>query len=212
MNELTSSIFGCPSDNQYQIPSSYTGEDFGVEYLYKLSDPFKLGSNLEEDIDGGFNDEEIAATTALVSTDEGDFDAELDVATTAFLQSNIEDKEGEVPLVTTDFKSIQGWDKVVQLAKALVDLTEPITNLKGESHKNSIRVEEIKILLHGGKLLTVDLCATEPLLSANPSSTDISLGYPGDGLTDELDVQWYVPWTSSDNPNVATYDIKMRYP
>ncbi|KZR99214.1 Uncharacterized protein APZ42_005013, partial [Daphnia magna] len=46
MNELTSSIFGCPSDNQYQIPSSYTGEDFGVEYLYKLSDPsFKLGSN-----------------------------------------------------------------------------------------------------------------------------------------------------------------------
>jgi hypothetical protein len=134
MNELTSSIFGCPSDNQYQIPSSYTGEDFGVEYLYKLSDPsFKLGSNLEEDIDGGFNDEEIAATTALVSTDEGDFDAELDVATTAFLQSNIEDKEGEVPLVTTDFKSIQGWDKVVQLAKALVAVTEPITNQKGES-------------------------------------------------------------------------------
>ncbi|EFX60266.1 hypothetical protein DAPPUDRAFT_124792 [Daphnia pulex] len=41
-----------------------------------------------------------------------------------------------------------------------------------------------------------------------PSSTDISLGYPGDGLTDELDVQCYVPWTSSDNPNVATYDIK----
>ncbi|EFX63873.1 hypothetical protein DAPPUDRAFT_267494 [Daphnia pulex] len=37
-----------------------------------------------------------------------------------------------------------------------------------------------------------------------PSSTDISLGYPGDGLTDELDVQCYVPWTSSDNPNVAT--------
>ncbi|EFX67589.1 hypothetical protein DAPPUDRAFT_330859 [Daphnia pulex] len=175
MNELTSSIFGCPSDNQYQIPSSYTGEDFGVEYLYKLSDPsFKLGSNLEEDIDGGFNDEEIAATTALVSTDEGDFDAELDVATTAFLQSNIEDKEGEVPLVTTDFKSIQGWDKVVQLAKALVDVTEPITNLKGESHKNSIRVEEIKILLQGGKLLTVDLCATEPLLSANDRPTQSS--------------------------------------
>ncbi|KZR96011.1 Uncharacterized protein APZ42_009893, partial [Daphnia magna] len=47
MNELTSSIFGCPSDNQYQIQSSYTGEDFGVEYLYKLSDPsFKIGSNL----------------------------------------------------------------------------------------------------------------------------------------------------------------------
>ncbi|EFX78919.1 hypothetical protein DAPPUDRAFT_104899 [Daphnia pulex] len=45
-----------------------------------------------------------------------------------------------------------------------------------------------------------------------PSSTDISLGYPGDGLTDELDVQCYVPWTSSDNPNVATYDIKMSYP
>ena len=44
------------------------------------------------------------------------------------------------------------------------------------------------------------------------SSTEISLGYPGDGLTDELDVQCYVPWTSSDNPNVATYDIKMRYP
>ncbi|EFX68824.1 hypothetical protein DAPPUDRAFT_329725 [Daphnia pulex] len=145
MNELTSSIFGCPSDNQYQIPSSYTGEDFGVEYLYKLSDPsFKLGSNLEEDIDGGFNDEEIAATTALVSTDEGDFDAELDVATTAFLQSNIEDKEGEVPLVTTDFKSIQGWDKVVQLAKALVDLTEPITNLKGESLQKAV-LPEIKV-------------------------------------------------------------------
>jgi hypothetical protein len=49
-------------------------------------------------------------------------------------------------------------------------------------------------------------------LPTNPSSTDISLGYPGDGLTDELDVQCYVPWTSSDNPNVATYDIKMRYP
>ncbi|EFX65371.1 hypothetical protein DAPPUDRAFT_264763 [Daphnia pulex] len=46
----------------------------------------------------------------------------------------------------------------------------------------------------------------------DPSSTDISLGYPGDGLTDELDVQCYVPWTSSDNPNVATYDIKIRYP
>ena len=49
-------------------------------------------------------------------------------------------------------------------------------------------------------------------LKVHPSSTDISLGYPGDGLTDELDVQCYVPWTSSDNPNVATYDIKMRYP
>jgi hypothetical protein len=45
-----------------------------------------------------------------------------------------------------------------------------------------------------------------------PSSTDISLGYSGDGLADELDVQCYVHWTSSDNPNVATYDIKMRYP
>ncbi|EFX76646.1 hypothetical protein DAPPUDRAFT_322220 [Daphnia pulex] len=133
MHKLTSSIFGCPSDNQYQIPSSYTGEDFGVHYLYKLSDPsFKLGSNLDEKIDGGFNDEEIAATTALVSTDQGDFDAELDVVTTAFLQSNIEDKEDEAPLVTTDFKSIQGWDKVILLAKALVDVTEPITNLKVE--------------------------------------------------------------------------------
>jgi hypothetical protein len=50
------------------------------------------------------------------------------------------------------------------------------------------------------------------LARESPSSTDISLGYPGDGLTDELDVQCYVPWTSSDNPNVATYDIKMRYP
>jgi hypothetical protein len=43
------------------------------------------------------------------------------------------------------------------------------------------------------------------------SSTEISLGYPGYGLTDELDVQFYVSRTSSDYPNVALYDIKMRY-
>ena len=133
MHELTSAIFGCPSDNQYQLPSSYTGEVFGVEYLYKISDPsFKLGSNLEEDIDAGFNDDETATTKALVIADESDFDAELEVATTAFLQSKTEEKEDEAPIITTDFKSIQGWDKVVKLARALVDVTEPITNVKGE--------------------------------------------------------------------------------
>jgi hypothetical protein len=41
-------------------------------------------------------------------------------------------------------------------------------------HKNSIRVEEIKTLLQGGKLLTVALCATEPLLSANDRPTQSS--------------------------------------
>ncbi|KZS01500.1 Uncharacterized protein APZ42_001824, partial [Daphnia magna] len=41
-------------------------------------------------------------------------------------------------------------------------------------HKNSIRVEEIKTLLQGGKLLTVSLCATEPLLSANDRPTQSS--------------------------------------
>ncbi|KZS07279.1 Uncharacterized protein APZ42_029039 [Daphnia magna] len=51
---------------------------------------------------------------------------------------------------------------------------------------------------------------TMPL--TDPNSTEISLGYPGDGSTDELDIQFYVPWTSSDNPNVALCDIKMRYP
>ncbi len=48
--------------------------------------------------------------------------------------------------------------------------------------------------------------------TSTPSSTEISLGDPGDGLTDELDVQFYVPWASSENPNVTSYDIKMRYP
>ena len=104
-----------------------------MEYLYKISDPsFKLGSNLEEDIDAGFNDDETATTKALVIADEGDFDAELEVATTAFLQSKTEEKEDEAPFITTDFKSIQGWDKVVKLARALVNVTEPITNVKSE--------------------------------------------------------------------------------
>jgi hypothetical protein len=106
MHELTSAIYGCPFESQYQLPSAYTGELFGVKYLYKICDPtFKLGTNIEEDIDRGFTDDEITKTDSLISTNEIDFDPELEVATSTFLDSDHDEKEDEAPSVTTDFKS-----------------------------------------------------------------------------------------------------------
>ncbi|EFX80190.1 hypothetical protein DAPPUDRAFT_243954 [Daphnia pulex] len=94
-----------------------------------------------------------------------------------------------------------------------ISITELETNLTGLPNKamgrDRIHNEMLKNLNQNNRTILLKLLNIS-LNTGYPSSTDISLGYPGDGLTDELDVQCYVPWTSSDNPNVATYDIKVR--
>jgi hypothetical protein len=103
-------------------------------------------------------------------------------------------------------------DQLQVLQRSFDDVTRKLDDSLQEEVLLRQKVDLLGKVLDDEKLINKIRNKDQMTKYYTPSSTDISLGYPGDGLTDELDVQCYVPWTSSDNPNVATYDIKMRYP
>lgn len=88
MNELSSALFGKEVLPNFQSPAKYTGELFGVEYLYNQSGTTFMpttDADLVSDIDEGF----------------GDIDEELDDPAsyddmTAFSPWDSEDQEEEV--------------------------------------------------------------------------------------------------------------------
>jgi len=120
MYSLSKDILGSTIDPLYHPPSTYTGELFGIEYLY-----FESGKTVQEvlSVDGidvkieeGMEDEEIIPSDPFqVDIDDN---MELDHSFNAFLtpenSSVIED-------IATGSNSIAGWDKVDKLASALVN-------------------------------------------------------------------------------------------
>ena len=56
LNALSEAIHGTPMLPLYRPPSIYTGEAFGVEYLYQQSGKVFKPGDLDKEIDEGFGD------------------------------------------------------------------------------------------------------------------------------------------------------------
>jgi hypothetical protein len=112
----------------YQPPSKYTGEIFGVEYLFRQSGIVlnTQGEELDKQIDEGFEDiddhedfvytappdtEDNNTAACLLESDSGEDETEEE--SSASLQ---EDE------AAADASGIPGWDRVDDLAKALTEL------------------------------------------------------------------------------------------
>ena len=96
INSLSSNIYGTKVFPLYQPPSKYTGELFGVEYLYEQSNlAFAPAKDLDSEIDEGFEDvtdvtiatvdqSEHLITVPPPDDDENDTDDENEVRFDAF--------------------------------------------------------------------------------------------------------------------------------
>lgn len=60
VNALSETVHGTPLLPLYRPPSQYTGEAFGVEYLYRQSGTVFKPRDLDKEIDEGFEDLEEA--------------------------------------------------------------------------------------------------------------------------------------------------------
>lgn len=115
INSLSLKVLGKEILCNYPTPNKYTGELFGIQYLYAQSGG-DLTGYIEEDVEGdeGFGEgsEEISndlsePMEATLSSNEEE-DNELDVST---------DEDA-----TEDSRGIPGWDKVHNLAEVLLSL------------------------------------------------------------------------------------------
>ena len=113
------------------------GELFGIEYLYHETN--KSISALEEvdvEIDKGVMEDDYALDATPIPEESGTSDPELDFAFEAFNCSVPSESEIEEDEATsaTDWNGVPGWDKVVELAVALVNQkTGPVNNLQADS-------------------------------------------------------------------------------
>ena len=115
---LRSAILNQSTDTDFYPPAAYTGELFGIEYLYsEIGSNLTLGSDIDTEIEEGLNDEDHLVTFA---EEEVSLDSELDVAVRSFMMEEDEDNSEEDQFL--DFNSIEGWDKVVQLMELLVNI------------------------------------------------------------------------------------------
>lgn len=133
LKSLHSAVLDKSTDTDYHPPAAYTGELFGIEYLYsEIGLNVTLGANIDLEIEEGLDIEDTMATTE----EEGSLDSEMDVAANSFLQANSEDTHsdsGEVETQFVDIKSIDGWDKVAQLVVLLAAINSPaISTLDAE--------------------------------------------------------------------------------
>ena len=117
LHSLSSRVIGAPINPDYRPPSVYTGEKFGIEYLYSESDN-STALGLMEDIDSKVEELEDSFLTDedfnCSATIEEEYDLELELLHDAFNESL-----NFVP-ESMDSRSIPGWDKVSSLAKLLV--------------------------------------------------------------------------------------------
>jgi len=133
---LSSRVLGAPVNPDYRPPSSYTGEKFGIEYLFSecqgFADNFattieQIDSKIEEIEDSFMTDEEVNCSQMEEE------DPELDVLYNEFSES------ATVTPESTDSRSIPGWDKVGALAKFLVQQTNDLSI----THTEALKVVEL---------------------------------------------------------------------
>lgn len=88
LKSLHSAVLHKSTDTNCHPPAAYTGELFGIEYLYlEIGSNVTLGYNIDLEIEEGLDIEDTLATTE----EEGCLNSEMDVATNSFLQANSED-------------------------------------------------------------------------------------------------------------------------
>jgi len=122
LNQLTKEILGEPFDPNYRPPSIYTGELFGIDYLYSETEQFPSLEMLEAEIEKGMDD----AEEDIYGRGDGDpsvideMDPELDLACSAFSHAVRSDEEEDDGDVAMDWKGIPGWNQVFLLASFIV--------------------------------------------------------------------------------------------
>ncbi|EFX67652.1 hypothetical protein DAPPUDRAFT_330831 [Daphnia pulex] len=129
---LRSAVLDKSTDIDFHPLAAYTGELFGIEYLYsEMGSNLTLGVNIDIEIEEGLNDDDDFFTFFPEEEDCLDseldvdvlnddcLDSELDVAVLSFMIDEEDNSEEDQFL---DFNSIEGWDKVVELMKLLVDI------------------------------------------------------------------------------------------
>ncbi len=115
---LRSAALDKSTDIDFHPQAAYTGELFGIEYLYsEMGSNLTLGVNIDIEIEVGLNDDDDFLT--FFPEEEDCLDSELDVAVLSFMIDKEYNSEEDQFL---DFNSIEGWDKVVQLMELLVDI------------------------------------------------------------------------------------------
>ena len=143
LKQVAMDVLAKDFDPYFSPPSRYTGELFGVEYLYSETDEHSLlSSNLDQAIEDGFVDHELE-DFPTTSTEEEILDEEMELAVNAFETENDEspsagDDEGTE--VTTDFQSIEGWGSVAELASFLVQI--PLSPLSQANAEEIIHLYE----------------------------------------------------------------------
>lgn len=124
-NSLRSTVLHQSTQPAYHAPAAYTGELFGIDYLYsEIKSSVTLGSNIEIEIEEGLVDDD----TLVAPDEESSLDPELDVAVTSFMETTLQvdshDTQSDIDAENqfVDFKSIEGWDKVATLVALLVEI------------------------------------------------------------------------------------------
>ncbi len=132
-NNLNKEILGKPYDGNFRSPSNYTGELFGIEYLYAEKGPGSSftggGKSMEEAIDLAVKADK--ADKGVISDDNpaavDDFDPEMEVAYTGFMNEieleseEEEEEEQQRGSGASDSLSRPGWGFVAALANYLVE-------------------------------------------------------------------------------------------
>ena len=146
VNSLSQCLHGREMLPLYQLPSKYTGEIFGVEYLFRQSGIVlnTRGEELDKQIDEGFEDiddhedlvytappdtEDNNTAACLLESDSGEDETEVRIAKQhlqlCYLFSYLQEESSaslQEDEVAADASGIPGWDRVDDLAKALMEL------------------------------------------------------------------------------------------
>ncbi|EFX68968.1 hypothetical protein DAPPUDRAFT_329554 [Daphnia pulex] len=129
VNRLSTGVLGIAADPLFTPLSVYTGELFGVEYLYNEKGTLAAFDDVDRKIDDGVEvaDEPFDFNCCSAGMED---DPELDLACTSFTHASSDCTADSVSDVSDaeqdghqsfDYKSIGGWDKVDNLAAALLE-------------------------------------------------------------------------------------------
>lgn len=121
VKSVGSTVLQESSDPFYPPPAVYTGERFGIEYLYSEvgSNAPSLGTNIDLEIEEGLDDDD---DLAAGPDDDFNLDPEMNIAVTSF-KADCEETQPDTGLhQLIDFKSIEGWDKVAALVASLLEI------------------------------------------------------------------------------------------
>ena len=128
LNSLSSAILGQPIDPNYRPPAVYTGELFGVEYLYNEMGAKIEITDVDKEIEEGMDGEDNADTDNTACSEE-DYNSEVQLVCSEMQETgestaDFEQKSDatEIEKQSVDARYIEGWEKVDRLAAYLIDL------------------------------------------------------------------------------------------